>query len=118
MDKNAYLERNASQQPALELLQTMGYIYISPEDCALQRGSCYHVLLKDILRGQLRRLNRYAFAGAENEFSAANIERAMEDLDEPLTDGLVRTSEKIYDALLLGKATRRLWAKGKPSAST
>ena len=113
MDKNAYLERNASQQPALELLQTMGYIYISPEDCALQRGSCYHVLLKDILRGQLRRLNRYAFAGAENEFSAANIERAMEDLDEPLTDGLVRTSEKIYDALLLGKSYPETVGEGK-----
>ena len=118
MDKNAYIERNASQQPALELLQAMGYIYISPEDCALQRGSCYHVLLKDILRGQLRRLNRYAFAGAENEFSAANIERAMEDLDEPLTDGLVRTSEKSMTPCSWGKATRRLWAKGKPSAST
>ena len=113
MDKNAYLERNASQQPALELLQAMGYIYISPEDCALQRGSCYHVLLKDILRGQLRRLNRYAFAGAENEFSAANIERAMEDLDEPLTDGLVRTSEKIYDALLLGKSYPETVGEGK-----
>ena len=118
MDKNAYLERNVSQQPALELLQSMGYIYISPEDCALQRGGGYHVLLKDILRGQLRRLNRYVFAGAENEFSAVNIERAIEDLDEPLTDGLVRTSEKIYDALLLGKATQRLWAKGKLSVST
>ena len=113
MDKNAYLERNASQQPALELLQSMGYIYISLEDCALQRGSGYHVLLKDILRGQLRRLNRYAFAGTENEFSAANIERAMEDLDEPLTDGLVRTSEKIYDALLLGKSYPETVGEGK-----
>lgn len=104
MDKNAYLEVNASQKPAIQLLQAMGYIYISPEDCEKQRGSRYHVLLKDILRGQLRKLNRYSYAGAENEFSAANIERAMEDLDEPLTDGLVRTSEKIYDALLLGKS--------------
>ena len=59
MDKNAYLERNASQQPAIELLRAMGYTYISPADCALQRGSRYHVLLKDILRGQLRKLNRY-----------------------------------------------------------
>ena len=32
-----------------------------------------------------------------------NIERAMEDLDEPLTDGLVRTSEKIYDAPAFGE---------------
>ena len=103
MDQNAYLEVNVSQKPAIALLQSMGYTYISPEDCEKQRGSRYHVLLKDILRGQLRRLNRYSYAGAENEFSAANIERAMEELDEPLTDGLVRTSEMIYDALLLGK---------------
>lgn len=113
MDKNAYLEVNASQKPAIELLQSMGYTYISPEDCEKQRGSRYHVLLKDILRGQLRRLNRYCYAGAENEFSAANIERAMEDLDEPLTDGLVRTSEKVYDALLLGKSYLETVGEGK-----
>lgn len=63
-----YSEKTASQQPALDLLQSMGYTYISPQDCEAQRGSRYHVLLKDILRGQLRRLNRYTFAGAENEF--------------------------------------------------
>ena len=113
MNKDIYLERNASQNPAIALLQSMGYTYISPEDCEKQRGSRYHVLLKDILRGQLRRLNRYSYAGAENEFSAANIERAMEDLDEPLTDGLVRTSEKIYDALLLGKSYPETVGDGK-----
>ena len=91
----------------------MGYTYISPADCDKQRGSRYHVLLRDILRGQLRRLNRYVYAGAENEFSAANIERAMEDLNEPLTDGLVRTSEKIYDALLLGKSYPETVGDGK-----
>ena len=104
MNRDIYLEVNASQKPAIELLESMGYTYISPEDCDKQRGSRYHVLLKDILRGQLRKLNRYLYAGAEYEFSSANIERAMEDLDESLTDGLVRTSEKIYDALLLGKS--------------
>lgn len=113
MDEKAYQERNASQKPAIELLQAMGYIYISPADCHKQRGSRYHVLLKDILRGQLRRLNRYSYADTENEFSAANIERAMEDLDEPLTDGLVRTSEKIYDALLLGKSYPETVGEGK-----
>lgn len=113
MDKNAYLEVNASQKPAVEILGSMGYTYISPEDCEKQRGSRYHVLLKDVLRGQLRRLNRYTYAGVENEFSAANIERAMEDLDEPLTDGLVRTSEKIYDALLLGKSYPETVGEGR-----
>jgi len=113
MDKNAYLEVNASQKPAIDLLVSMGYTYISPEDCEKQRGSRYHVLLKDVLRGQLRRLNRYAYAGVENEFSSANIERAMDDLDEPLTDGLVRTSEKIYDALLLGRSYLETVGEGK-----
>lgn len=113
MNSDLYLEKNISQQPAIDLLTAMGYTYISPADCDKQRGSRYHVLLRDILRGQLRRLNRYVYAGAENEFSAANIERAMEDLDEPLTDGLVRTSEKIYDALLLGKSYPETIGDGK-----
>ena len=68
MDGSLYLEKNISQLPAIDLLYAMGYTYISPEDCEAQRGSRYHVLLKDILRGQLRKLNRYSYAGAENEF--------------------------------------------------
>lgn len=104
MDKNAYLESNSSQIPALEQLQQLGYTYLTPEECMKQRGSRYDVLLKDILRIQLQRLNRYCYGGKDKEFSPANIELAIAALDEPLTDGLVRTSEKIYDALLLGKS--------------
>lgn len=114
IDKDAYLEKNASQQTAIDLLISMGYKYISPEDCSKQRGNGYNVLLKDILRGQLRRLNRYSYGGVENEFSSANIERAIDDLDEPLTDGLVRTSEKIYNALLLGKSYSEIVGEGNP----
>ena len=113
MNKDIFLEKNASQQPAIDLLVAMGYRYISPEHCAQQRGSRYHVLLKDILRGQLRKLNRWQYAGADKEFSAANIERAIEDLDVPLTDGLVRSSEKIYDALLMGKSYPEAVGEGK-----
>ena len=113
MDGSLYLEKNISQQSAIDLLRSMGYAYISPEDCEAQRGGRYHVLLKDVLRGQLRRLNRYVFAGAENEFSAANIERAMEDLDAPLAEGLVRASEAVYDALLLGKSYPEIVGEGK-----
>ena len=113
MDGSLYLEKNISQQSAIDLLRSMGYAYISPEDCEAQRGGRYHVLLKDVLRGQLRRLNRYVYAGAENEFSAANIERAMEDLDAPLAEGLVRASEAVYDVLLLGKSYPEIVGEGK-----
>lgn len=102
--QDLYLEDNISKYPAIELLKKLGYIYISPDDCAAQRGSAYHVLLKDILRQQLKKLNRFYFDGKSNEFSTANIEKAIEDLDEPLSDGLIKTSEKIYDYLLLGKS--------------
>lgn len=113
MQKDLYLEQNISQAPALELLQSLGYTYISPEDCLLQRGSEYDVLLKDVLRGQLRKINRYTYGGVENEFSSANIERAIEDLDEPLTEGLVKCSERIFDALLLGKSYPQTVGDGK-----
>ena len=112
MDK-AYLESNSSQQPALELLQNLGYTYIAPEECALQRKSNYQVLLKDILRNQVKRLNRYRYGGKDHFFSEKNIELAIESLDEPLTDGLVRTSEKIYDALMLGNSFTELVGDGR-----
>lgn len=113
MASELYLEDNISKYPAIGLLKAMGYLYLSPEDCTLQRGNGYDVLLKDVLRGQLRRLNRYTYGGTENEFSASNIERAIEDIDEPLTDGLVRTSEKIYNDLLLGKSYPETVGDGK-----
>lgn len=113
MDSSLYLEKNISKKPALELLQKMGYTYLTPKECNLQRGSKYQVLLKGILRSQLRRLNRFEFGGIEQEFSQANIEKAIDDLDEPLTDGLIKTSEKIYDALMLGKSYQETVGGGK-----
>lgn len=104
MDKKLYNEKIVSQQPAIDLLKKMGYIYISPEQCLKERGSKYNVILKDILRQQLIKINSYTFANKENKFSLNNIEKAINDLDVPLIEGLVRTSEKIYDYLLYGKS--------------
>ena len=104
MNADIYLEKNATKRTALEVLQGLGYEYLSPEDCRKQRGSGYHVLLRDVLRGQLRKLNRYKYGGVENEFSASNIERAMDELDAPIVTGLVRASEQVYDMLMLGSS--------------
>ncbi len=99
-----YLEDNVSKYPAIELLCKLGYTYISPEECMRERGTLTGVLLKDILRKQLSRINQFEFGGVTYKFVADNIEKAISDLDEPLSDGLIRTSEKIYDALMLGKS--------------
>lgn len=101
MDK-IYSEKNISQQPAIDLLCKLGYHYISPEECMRQREDLQNVILKDVLRQQLYNLNSFEYGGKTYKFSSANIEKAINDLDEPLTDGLVRTSEKIYDHLMLG----------------
>ena len=107
-----YLEDNISKYPAIELLCKLGFEYISPEDCMAQRGSLYDVLLKDILRKQLNVINQFEFGGIIYKFTADNIEKAIKDLDEPLTDGLVRTSEKIYNSLMLGKSYLEKLADG------
>lgn len=108
-----YNEDSISKYPAIELLKKLGYIYISSEKCADERGSKYDTVLKNILRDQLIKLNGYTYANKERKFSSANIERAIEDIDEPLTDGLVKTSEKIYDMLLLGRSYAENLGDGK-----
>lgn len=104
MKTDAYLEDNISKYPAIELLRKLGYKYISPEECESQRDGLYNVILKDILRSQLSRLNSYSFSGNEYKFSAENIERAIDDIDEPLADNLVVSSEKIYNDIMLGRS--------------
>lgn len=99
-----YLEDNISKYPAIELLCKLGYQYVEPEECAVQRGGAQEVILKGILRTQLHKLNQFTYGGITYKFTAENVERAISELDEPLTDGLIRTSEKIYDALMLGKS--------------
>ena len=111
--KKLYSEENISKKPAIELLESLGYVYLPTEDCLVQRGSSYQVLLKGILRSQLRKLNRFEFGGVLQEFSAANIERAIEDIDIPLTEGLIRASESIYDCLMLGRSYQELVGGGK-----
>lgn len=97
-------EDNASKYPAIEVLAKLGYTYISPEEAARERGTQYNVLLKDVLRKQLQKINQFEFNNVVYKFSADNIERAIADLDVPLTEGLIKTSERIYDALMLGKS--------------
>ncbi|MBE6852116.1 MAG: type I restriction endonuclease subunit R [Ruminococcus sp.] len=104
MNGNAYLEDKISQSPALELLQNLGYIYIPPKQCETYRDGLYNVILKDILRNQLHRLNSYSFSGNKYKFSDENIERAINEIDEPLSDNLVVSSEKIYNDIMLGRS--------------
>jgi type I restriction enzyme R subunit len=102
INPNDYLEQEFQIQAA-EILQKIGYTLLLPEDCTPQRLNRYDVLLRDILRKKLRELNMFEYGGTKYRFSAGNIERAINELDVSLADGLIKASERIYDALLLGK---------------
>jgi type I restriction enzyme R subunit len=87
------------------MLQQLGYSYLSPEEVyAERRAKLRFVLLESVLNKQLRRLNAITFKGQSVPFSDENIAKAIEALREVPFDGLVRTSEKVYDLLALGKS--------------
>ena len=109
---SAYLEKEFQAQAA-DVLNKLGYTIISPDECAAQRGGRYNVLLKDILRKKLHELNIFEYGGTKYKFKPINIERAIDVLDSNLADGLIKASEKVYDALLLGRDLPETVADGR-----
>jgi len=105
MNTPSFQESHISQIPAVRLLQQLGYSYLSPEEVyAERRAKLRYVLLESVLARQLKRLNSIFFKGKDLPFSDENIAKAIEALREVPYDGLVRTSEKVYDLLTLGKS--------------
>ncbi|MBW2036396.1 MAG: type I restriction endonuclease subunit R [Deltaproteobacteria bacterium] len=103
-----YSEDAISQLPALHLLQNLGWQYLSPDEALdLRGGKLSNVLLDGVLVPWLRKHNRVRFKGKELPFTEGNILSALQALKEILFDGLVRTNEKIYDLLCLGKSLQQ-----------
>ncbi len=97
-------EENISQKPAIKVLEAMGYHSIHPDASVSMRGNNYNVVLKDILAAKLAQFNAYSYKGIVYKFSPKNIKQAVADIDEALSDGLIKTNEKIHTHLLFGKS--------------
>lgn len=115
-DPNPYSEVNISQVPASEVLRKLGYTYVSPEQALIQRGSRGAILLKDILWTKLIELNDFEYLGSVYKFNDKTIQKAIEDIDVPLSEGLVRTNEKVFDLLNLGKSYQETLFDGSRSS--
>lgn len=102
--KKTFDEVNISQIPARDVLVKMGYKFISREEAIGMRSNLSKVILRDILVERLNYINSFDVRGRRHKFSEKNINQAILDLDQGLGDGLVKTSEKIYDLLLIGKS--------------
>lgn len=109
---NPFLEK-FDQKNVIELLKNMGYIYLSPEECNAARGErLKEVILKDITRKQLMEMNSFEYKGTVRKFSSSNINKAIEALDMPLTEGLIKVNEKIYDEIILKKSLEEFLEDG------
>lgn len=98
-------EMSTSQRPVIEVLQKLGYKYISEEENKKLRNYILtDVIFKDILAKKLNEINSYEYKGEKYKFSASTIGQAIKDLNEDLVTGLISTNEKIYDLLTLGKS--------------
>lgn len=103
----SFKENDISQIPALELLQKMGYKYISPEEAFEMRGEkTSNVLLEEVLRQQLRELNSIRIGShSEARFSEQNIENGIVALrNVSMESGYINGNETVYNMLTLGKA--------------
>lgn len=105
MQAPSFREDHISQIPALQLLMKLGYEYISPEDALISRGGkTTNVLLEDILRKQLERINSISYKGNTFGFSAGNIQTGIQAFkDVPMNEGYIAATEYVYNLLTLGK---------------
>ena len=63
-------EKHLSQIPALQLLANLGYRYLTPEQTLTMRGGrLANVLLEEVLRDSLKRINRIQHKGGDYLFS-------------------------------------------------
>lgn len=106
MQTPSFIEDHISQIPALQLLQNLGYTYLTPEEVLKERqDKLSNVILEDILEQQLMKINEINFKGKVYPFSPASIRGAIDAIKNvPMFDGLVTTNSKIYDLLTLGKS--------------
>lgn len=111
-------ELNISQIPAIEVLKKIGYQYLSPEQVNQLRVNLNEVLLRTVLEDKLKELNSYEYKGEVRKFSDSNIHQAIRDLDEPLTNGLVKANQAIYETLLHGRSYTEFLPDGSKKSFT
>ncbi|MDR0802757.1 HsdR family type I site-specific deoxyribonuclease [Fluviicola sp.] len=107
MQTPSFIEDHISQIPALQMLQKLGWQYLSPAEAdKLRLGKTGNVLLEEVLRKQLKEINSVKVSSTKTTvFSDANIENGIQALkDLPMNEGYMSACETAYNLLTLGKS--------------
>ena len=95
-------EEAAAKLPALHMLMSTGWEYLSPATCFELRGSERAVLLEPILRERLLRY-RFDYKGETHPLSPSGVEQAIRTISATgLSDGLQAANKAIHQHLTLG----------------
>ncbi|VAX07875.1 Type I restriction-modification system, restriction subunit R [hydrothermal vent metagenome] len=95
-------EEYSAKIPALQVLISMGYDYLTPEQCLALRGNEREVLLRETLIKHLQQY-RFTLRGQEHALSTNAIEQVVRDIGTPgMNEGLLSANERVYNQLMLG----------------
>ena len=106
METPSFKEDHISQIPGLQLLQKLGYKYLSPDEALQLRGNkTTNVILEDVLRKQLKEINSIKVSSTKTSiFTDSNIEAGILALkDMPMNEGYIAACEVAYNRITLGK---------------
>ncbi len=119
MEVPSFKEDHISQIPALQMLQKLGWTYLSPSEAErLRGGKTSNVLLEDVLRKQLKEINseKRISSTKTTYISDANIENGIRALKElPMNEGYISACETAYNLITLGKAFEQSFDGDKKS---
>lgn len=95
---------NKIQQNSINLLQSLGYKFISREEnLKLRGGKSSEVLFREILTKKLGEINGYEYKGKRYKFSQSSVLKAVDELaGVSLNEGLMVANERNINLLLLG----------------
>ncbi len=85
-------EIHLSEDPAVELLQALGYTFVPPEQLEIERESLKEVVLVSRLEKKLKELNPW--------LSDENLKRSLRAITNVPATSLMEANEKIYTSLV------------------
>ena len=100
-------ELHLSENPAVELLESLGYTYVPPEDLEQERPSLKEAILTTRLAAALQRLNPWV--------SDTNVAAAVKAITHVPATSLAEANEKLHTSLTYGIALEQDRGDGRKS---
>jgi type I restriction enzyme R subunit len=98
-------ELSQSQRPAVQLLEELGFIQLTPSEALMERGGRQsNVLFTGILAAQILKINQFTYRKRQYPFDVTDAEEAVRRLGTGLEQakGPQAASLDVYDRLVLG----------------